>query len=339
MRRDTLSIPKAELHVHIEGTLLPAAARELAERNGIKLDRNLFTPDGDAYQYKNFIELVTKVYQAVASCMRTKADYETVTYDYLSRCAAENTLYVEMIGCPGQCHRTGLLYRDMVDGMAAGIDRARADHGIEGRINMTFERHRSGVEASKDADMILSYPHSYVVGLDIAGGEKAGDIPQFAWLFERVRKAFGRPLGVRLHAGEGADPSVNIRDALALGVTRIGHGVRVVEDAALMKEVIKRGIVLEVCPTSNIMIMPQYGGDFRNHPLRRLYDAGVKVTINSDDPGLFGAGCSIGSEYAIAMREFGFTEDELTGVTRTAIEAAYVDDALRRRLLEKCEER
>jgi adenosine deaminase len=267
--------------------------------------------------------------------MRTKADYETVTYDYLTRCAAENTLYVEMIGCPGQCHRAGISYKDMVDGMAAGIDRARADHGIEGRINMTFERHRPGVEAAKDADLILSYPHPYIVGLDVAGGEKTGDIPQFAYLFERVRKAFGRPLGVRLHAGEGADPSINIRDALALGVTRIGHGVSVVENAELMKEVIKRGIVLEVCPTSNILLMPQYGGDFRNHPLRRLYDAGVKVTINSDDPGLFGAECSIGGEYAIAAREFGFTEDELTGITRTAIEVAYIDDALRGKLLGK----
>lgn len=339
MRRETVSIPKAELHVHIEGTMLPAAARDLAERNGIQLDRSLFTPDGEAYQYKNFIDLVTHVYQAVASCMRTKADYETVTYDYLSRCAAENTLYVEMIGWPGQCHRTGIRYRDMVDGMAAGIDRARADTGIEGRINMTFERHRPGAEAAKDADLILSYLHPYVVGLDVAGGEKAGDIPQFAYLYERVRKAFGRPLGVRLHAGEGAEPGVNIRDALALGVTRIGHGVRVVEDAGLLKEIIARGIVLEVCPTSNVLLMPQYGGDFRNHPLRRLYDAGVKVTINSDDPGLFGAVCSIGGEYEIAARAFGFTENELAGVTRTALEAAYIDDALRSRLLAKCEEK
>jgi adenosine deaminase len=118
-------------------------------------------------------------------------------------------------------------------------------------------------------------------------------------------------------------------------VTRIGHGVRVVEAAVLIKEIIARGIVLEVCPTSNIMVMPQYGGDFRNHPLRRLYDAGVKVTINSDDPGLFGAGCSIGGEYAIAAREFGFTEDELTDITRTAIGAAYIDSSLRQVLLEK----
>jgi adenosine deaminase len=103
-----------------------------------------------------------------------------------------------------------------------------------------------------------------------------------------------------------------------------------------MKEVIKRGIVLEVCPTSNVLLMPQYGGDFRNHPLRRLYDAGVKVTINSDDPGLFGPACSIGGEYEIAAREFGFTDDELAGITCTAIGAAYIDDAVKAQLLAKC---
>lgn len=333
--RSTAQIPKAELHVHIEGTLLPAAARALAARNGMTLDRRLFTPDGEAYSYRDFIELVTRVYQAVAACMRTKADYEEVTCDYLRRCAAENAVYVELIACPGQCQRTGMRYKDMVDGMAAGIDRARDETGIEARINMAFERHRPGIEAAKDADMMISYPHPYIVGLDVAGGEKEGDIPPFATLYERVRRAFGRPLGVRLHAGEGAAPAVNIRDALAMGVTRIGHGVRVIEDPALMQEIIARGVVLEVCPTSNIMLMPQYGGDFSNHPLRRLYDAGVRVTINSDDPGLFGAACSLGGEYEIARREFGFTEDELRSITRTALDAAYVDEALRRDLLAK----
>ena len=312
---------------------MPAMARELAARNGITLDPALFSPDGGEYRYKNFFDLVTKVYQAVACCMKTKGDYEQVTYDYLRRCAGEDTIYVELIGCPGQCPRSGISYRDMVDGTAAGIDRARAECGIEARINMTFERHRPGAEAEKDADMILSYPHPYVVGLDIAGGEQEGDIPQFKPLFDRVQRSFGRKLGLRMHAGEGAGPADNIRAALDFGVARIGHGVRLIEDPALMKEIIARGVVLEVCPTSNILLMPQYGGDFANHPLRRLYDAGVKVTFNSDDPGLFGADCSIGGEYAIAHDKFGFTDDELRGVTRTAIEAAYVDETLRKRLL------
>jgi adenosine deaminase len=335
MKSTVRLIPKAELHVHIEGTLHPAMARELAARNGVTLEPALFSPDGGEYRYKDFLDLVTKVYQAIACCMKTKADYEQATYGYLRRCADESAIYAELIGCPGQCARSGISYRDMVDGMAAGIDRARADCGVEARINMTFERHRPGNEADKDAGMILSYPHPYIVGLDIAGGEREGDIPQFKPLFDRVQDGFGRKLGLRMHAGEGAGPAANIRAALDFGVTRIGHGVRLIEDPGLMEEIIARGVVLEVCPTSNILLMRQYGGDFANHPLRRLYDAGVKVTLNSDDPGLFGAGCSIGGEYAIAHDKFGFSDQELMGITRTAVDAAYIADSLRRQLLAK----
>lgn len=321
-------LPKAELHVHIEGTVTPELARRMAAGHGIALPGDIFAPDGQSYRWKDFIDLVTRVYQAMAQCIRTQEDFETVVYDYLCRCADEGAIYVEMIACPGQCHLVGIPYKTMIDGIAAGIDRARKDRGIEARINVTFERHRPGAEAEKDAAMILSYPHPYIVGLDIAGGEREGDIAQFRPVFERIRKEFGRPPGIRMHAGEWIGPR-NVWDALEYGVTRIGHGVRCIDDPALVKELARRGTVLEVCPSSNIL-----AGIYRNfgeHPLRRLYDAGVKITLNSDDPGLFG--CTVGGEYRVAHDHFGFTPAELEGITRTAIEAAYVDDALRTALL------
>ena len=325
-------LPKAEIHVHVEGTMTPSMAKHIATRNGVAIDPSLFDPDGINYNYKNFLDLVTVVYQAVADAMRTRADYAEVTYDYLRRCAQDNTLYVELIACPGQCARTGISYKDMIDGIADGIDRAQKEFDIESRINITFERHRPGVESEKDADLILSYPHPYVVGLDIAGGEKSGDLGQFAAPFQRVMNNFPRPLGSRLHAGEGAGPE-NMRDAITLfAPTRIGHGVRAMEDEGIIDIIKKKGIVLEVCPTSNILLMPQYGGDIKKHPLRELFEKGVKVTLNSDDPGMFGD-CTLTGEYQIAHDEFGFSLPELLQVTRTTIESSYADRETRKRLL------
>jgi len=325
-------LPLAELHVHIEGTVKPETARSIAARNGMTLDPALFSADGSAYRYESFLDLVTKVYQAVASGIRTKRDFTEITEEYLLNCAAEGAIYVELIACPGQCWLADISYKDMIDGIAEGIDNARAKTGIEARINVDFERHRPGSEAEKDADAILSYPHAYIVRLDIAGGEQEGDIPQFRKPFERILKNFGRDLCIRMHAGEGAGAK-NVRAALDMGCTRIGHGIRCIEDADLVNEIVKKGVVLEVCPTSNCMLMPQLGGKIENHPLRQLYDAGVKLTLNSDDPGMFD--CTLGGEYDIARTVFGFTESELHGITRTAINAAACEAALKTDLLRK----
>ncbi|AGH97725.1 adenosine deaminase [Micavibrio aeruginosavorus] len=329
MQQDsTRNIPKAELHVHVEGTVRPDIARQLAKKNGVTLPDDIFTPDGQGYQWSGFIDLVTRVYQAMAQCVRTRDDFKTITEDYLDRCAKEGAVYVEIIACCGQTHLSGISYKDMIDGIADGIDAARAKHGIEARINMTFERHRPGVEAQNDADMILSYKHPYIVGLDIAGGEMAGDIPQFLNDYNRVVQNFGRPLGIRLHAAENVGPQ-NGWDALALNPTRLGHGVRIIEDDTLVNEIVQRGIALEVCPTSNILagVYP----DFAAHPLKKLMDRGVRISLNSDDPGLFGN--SIGEEYRVAHDEFGLTRDQLVQVTRDAINDSYADAALKTKLL------
>ena len=324
----TRDIPKAELHVHVEGTIRPDIARQLAKKNNVTLPDDIFTADGQSYQWSGFIDLVTRVYQAMAQCVRTRDDFAVGTEDYLKRCADEGAVYVELIACCGQTHLAGISYKDMMDGIADGIDAARTKYNIESRINVTFERHRPGAEATSDADMILSYPHPYVVGLDIAGGEMAGDIPQFESEYNRVIQNFGRPLGVRLHAAENVGPQ-NGWDALALNPTRLGHGVRIIEDAALVDEIVKRGIALEVCPTSNVLagVYP----DFAAHPLKQLMDRGVRVSLNSDDPGLFGN--SIGVEYSIAHDEFGLTKDQLVQITCDAINDSYADDGLKKKLL------
>lgn len=332
---DVQALPKVELHVHIEGTITPVKCREMAARNNVVLSPDLFTADGSDYQYSDFIDSVTRVYFGIASTLKTGADYEDITYDYLRRCAAENTIYVELIVCPAQCVRSGISYADMIDGVAAGIDRARVDFGIESRMNATFERDQSlsdaeiAGKAERDAGLILSCPHDYVVGLDIAGGEKAGDIPPFRDAYERTLREFGKPLGVRMHAAENAGAS-NAFEAMGFGVTRIGHGVRTILDPAAIAQLRGDRVMLEICPTSNVLALTDFCPTYETHPLRELYDAGLHISLNSDDPGLFRT--SIGREYQIAHAKFNFTVKELLDVSADAVDFSFAPDTVKQKL-------
>lgn len=321
--------------------MTPAKCRELAARNHVSLDPALFTPDGNDYHYTDFLDSVTRVYYGIASTLKTGADYEDIAYDYLRRCAAENAVYVEMIACPAQAVRCAIPYREMIDGLVAGMDRARHDFSIESRINVTFERaFGSGdaevsAKAERDADIILSYPRPYIVGLDIAGGERNGDIPPFRAAYERVLRDFGRPLGVRMHASENADAR-NAREAVNFRVTRIGHGVRIIDDPAVLEQVRSERIMLEVCPTSNILALQDFCPTYQDHPLRRLYDAGILVSINSDDPGLFKT--TLGREYQIARDEFGFTIEELSDISRMAARYAFAPEDVKARIVQRIDD-
>jgi adenosine deaminase len=220
----------------------------------------------------------------------------------------------------------------MIEGMAAGIDRAQKDTGIIARINTTLVRHQPLDVVWEEARTIAAYNHPYIVGLDVAGGESSGDLPQYQPVFDYIQQNFGRPLGMRVHAGEAQGPE-NVDDAIYLlpQPTRIGHGVRSIEDKEVIHDLIDNHIVLEVCPTSNILakIYP----DYASHPLRKLKDAGVLVCLNSDDPGLFGN--SLGQEYQVARDHFGFTDDELREATKVAISKAFIDTPTKSTLLKK----
>lgn len=195
--QDIAKIPKAELHVHAEAMMTPAYVREKAEEKGIALPNDIFSPDGARFVWTDFADCVTRVYDAMASIITTAQDYEEITYDYLKRAASENCIYTEIIISPDHCERIGIPYRDMVDVMARGIDRARVDFDIEARMNAAVVRHLSLPVVWNTAQKIVDYPHPYVTGLDLAGAEKSGDIPQFRPVFKMVKDATsGRMAGV-----------------------------------------------------------------------------------------------------------------------------------------------
>ena len=322
-------IPKAELHVHLEGTAPPALIRRLAERHGVPVPEGVFA-DEDTFAWTDFLDFLN-TYDLAASLIRTPEDYRDVTYEYLSACAADGAVYVELIASPDHADAAGLTDEEHFGGIARGIDDARADHGIEARIVVTAVRQLGVERAEAIARRLAGDRHPYVVGFNLAGDEAGYPPGQFAGAYDI---AAGSGLGCTVHAGEHAGAE-SVRAALALPVSRISHGVRAVEDPELVAELADRGIVLEVCPTSNVAtgVYPSYA----DHPLGALREAGVRITLASDDPPYFGA--SIAGEYAVARERFGLEERELVEITRVAVAAAFAQSALKASLLERLGDR
>ncbi len=319
-------VPKAELHVHLEGTAPPELVTRIAARNGLDVPERMLGSDG-RFRYSDFLDFL-RTYDLAASVIRTGEDYRDITYEYLCSCARGGAIYVELTASPDHAALVGMSDEEHWDGIARGIDDARRDTGIEGRILISAVRNFGVEQAVRVARHAASDPHPYVVGFSMAGDEAGFPAGDFA---EAYALAAGAGLGCTIHAGEwaGAD---SVRAALELPVTRISHGVRAIEDPAVVSELADREIVLECCPTSNIVlgVFPSY----EEHPLPALRAAGVRVTLGSDDPPYFGA--TIDGEYAVCAERMGFGDDDLRSVTRTAIDAAFCDEdlksALRRRL-------
>jgi adenosine deaminase len=317
-------IPKAELHVHLEGTAPPELIGRIAQRNGLAVPEGLLGDD-ERFTFTDFLDFLA-AYDRAASVIRTGEDYRDITYEYLRACAQEGAIYVELTCSPDHAALVGLTDTEHIDGIARGIDDAR-EHGIEGRILVSAVRNFGVEQALRVARYAADLPHPYVVGFSMAGDEKNFPASQFAEAYAIASEA---GLGCTMHAGEWAGPE-SVRAALELPITRISHGVRAIEDPALVQELAERGVVLECCPTSNVVlgVYPSY----EEHPLPQLADAGVRLTLGSDDPPYFGA--SIGGEYAIAQEKLGFDEDRLKAITATAIDAAFCDDALKSQLRER----
>jgi adenosine deaminase len=318
-------IPKAELHVHLEGTAPPALIRRLAQRNAMVVPDGVFASE-DTFEWSDFLHFL-RTYDRAASVIRTPQDYRDVTFEYLSQCAADGAIYVEMIASPDHAAAVGLSDADHYAGIAQGIDDARAAHGIEARIIVVAIRDFGADRAEEIARRHADDRHPYVVGFNLAGDEAGYPPAQFAGAYAI---AAGSGLGCTVHAGEHAGAE-SVRAALELPVTRVSHGVRAIEDPALVATLAERGIVLEVCPTSNVAT--GVFASYEDHPLGALRAAGVRVTLGSDDPPYFG--CSIASEYALAHERMGLEEGELLDITRIAVQASFADDALKNALLDQ----
>jgi adenosine deaminase len=315
----TARVPMIELHCHVEGAAPPNLVRVKADRWGVDLDW-LFD-DAGGYAWHDFTSFI-RAYDGVASVFRTFDDYADLAEAYLAASAADGVIYTELFISPDHARRTGIGWIPYLHGIAEGIRRAEARRGIVGRIIPLIERHHGPDAAVAAARTAVTESVPEIVGFGMAGDERMFAPSDFAPAFRIARDA-GMPL--TCHAGELCGWTM-VRDTLdALPVRRIGHGVRAIESPDLVRRLADEGIVLEVCPGSNVAlgVFP----DFAAHPFGRLRDAGVKVTLSSDDPPFFHT--SMAMEYANAAAHFGLSREDLLAVTRTALAAAFCDEATR----------
>lgn len=314
-------ILKAELHCHIEGAASPELVRRKAAVYGV--DTSSFIQEG-RFVWSDFTSFL-RAYDIAAGLFRTGEDYADLAEDYLLSLARQGTIYSEVFISTDHAISAGVAPPDYIEGLAEGMRRAQFATGIESRMIATGLRHMGPEAVERAARYIAAHPHPLVTGFGMAGDERMHRPSDFTRAFDIARDA---GLGITVHAGELCGWE-SVGDALdALRPARIGHGVRAIENAALVRRLAEEQVVLECCPGSNIALAVFSG--FESHPFAALRDAGVAVTLNSDDPPYFHT--DIAREYEIARTHFGLDDDALRDVTRTAITAAFVDGDTRTRL-------
>jgi adenosine deaminase len=320
----TSHLKKVELHCHLEGAAPPALT--LAQARKYNIDISAHLNDG-VYIWHDFASFL-ECYDKISEVYKTEEDYALLTETYLAELSGIGTIYSELIVSPDHGKRIGLGADAYIEGVCEGIRRARAASGIEARLIVTGERHFGPESVIGAAEYAAKAQNPLISGFNLAGEERMGRVADYARAFDIARDA---GLGLTIHAGEvcGAFSVVDALDVVR--PARIGHGVRAIEDADLVRRLADQGTVLEVCPGSNIAL--KVFPDFQSHPLRALKQAGVRVTISSDDPPFFHT--SLEREYELASGVFGFSDAEIDEMTRTGIEAAFVDEATRQLLLSR----
>ncbi|WP_245190929.1 adenosine deaminase [Jannaschia formosa] len=315
-------LPRIELHLHIEGAAPPAFIRGLAAEKDVTL-RGVFDETG-AYAFRDFGHFL-QVYEAATEVLKTPDDYRRLTRAVLEQSAEHGVVYTEMFLSPDFCGgRDVPAWRDYLAAIREG---AAEVPEVEMRGVVTCIRHFGPDKARETATCAAETAGEFVTGFGMGGNEAIGTQGDFAWAFDCAREA---GLGLTTHAGEFGGPE-SVRQALELGVSRIGHGVRCIEDDTLVDRLAEDGIVLEVCPGSNVALglYPR----FDRHPIERLRERGVKVTVSTDDPPFFHTDMT--REYEALNRAFGWDEAIFSDIYRTAAEAAFCDAATRKRLLDR----
>ncbi|MER6674683.1 adenosine deaminase [Streptomyces sp. NPDC000983] len=317
-----MPIPKAELHLHIEGTLEPELAFALAERNGVELPYADTEALREAYRFEDLQSFLNLYYELMA-VLRTERDFEDLADAYLARAAAQGVRHAEIFFDPQAHLARGLSMGTVVEGLGRALDRAEADHGVSTRLILCFLRDESAESALATLDAARPYLDRITgVGLDSA---EVGHPPaKFREVYE-----VAAALGLRrvAHAGEEGPPEY-ITEALdVLGVERVDHGLRCMESAELVERLVRERVPLTLCPLSNVRLRAV--DVLADHPLAAMLDAGLVCTVNSDDPAYFGG--YVGDNFDAVRSALGLSEGRLRELARNSFLASFLDDDEARR--------
>jgi len=312
------ALPKAELHLHLEGSLEPEQMMAFAERNGVTLPFKTLEEVKAAYNFSNLQDFLDIYYQGM-SVLQKQADFHDLTDAYLQRCAEDNVRHVEVFFDPQGHTDRGLPFSTPIEGILSALEAAQDKYGISYKLIMCFLRHLSeeaAFETLKQAEPYMDRIHG--VGLD---SSELGHPPS---KFQNVFAA-AREKGLKLvaHAGEEGPPEYVYEALDLLKIDRIDHGNRLLEDEALIARVRDEGLTLTVCPLSNLSLCVV--DDLKDHPMKRMLELGLKATMNSDDPAYFGG--YVNQNYRETAEAVGLSADEIITLARNSFTGSFLSEA------------
>ncbi|CAN5608687.1 adenosine deaminase [soil metagenome] len=311
-------LPKAELHMHIEGSLEPELMFELAERNGVVLPFKTVEEIRAAYAFSNLQDFLDIYYQG-AGVLLTEADFKDLALAYFRRLAADGGTHAEIFFDPQTHTDRGVAFGTVIAGLTAGMAEAERDLGVSSKLILCFLRHLD--EAAAFATLEEAKPYlDQIAGVGLDSSEVGHPPAKFA----RVLQA-ARDLGLKLvaHAGEEGPPAYVWEAVDLINVDRIDHGNRALEDDALTARLVQDGTTLTVCPLSNLKLCGV--SDLKHHPLKRMLDLGLKATVNSDDPAYFGG--YLLENYMATAEAIGLTREELVTLAKNSFAGSFLGEA------------
>ncbi|MFF7259828.1 adenosine deaminase [Streptomyces sp. NPDC008159] len=317
-----MSLPKAELHLHIEGTLEPELAFELAARNGVTLPYADTDALREAYRFEDLQSFLNLYYELMA-VLRTERDFADLADAYLTRAAAQGVRHVEMFFDPQAHTARGVALGTVVEGLWRALEKSEETHGISTRLIMCFLRDESAASAMETLQAARPYLDR-ITGIGLDSAEVGHPPVKFREVYEAAAE-----LGLRrvAHAGEEGPPEY-ITEALdVLGVERVDHGLRCMEDPELVERLVRERIPLTLCPLSNVRLRTV--DTLADHPLPAMLDAGLLCTVNSDDPAYFGG--YVGDNFDAVHRTLGLSEERLRELARNSFTASFLEDDEERR--------
>ncbi|AFZ36734.1 Adenosine deaminase [Stanieria cyanosphaera PCC 7437] len=310
-----VGLPKAELHLHIEGTLEPELMFTLAERNKIKLPFHSISEAKQAYNFNNLQSFLDIYYQG-SNVLQQEQDFYDLTWAYLQKAATQNVKHTEIFFDPQSHTERGIAFETVYQGIYRALQAGQKELGISFQLIVCFLRHLSAAEALKTLEMALPYKETIIaVGLD--SSEQGNPPAKFQAIFDRARKEGFLTVA---HAGEEGAPAYIWEAINLLHVSRIDHGVRSIEDQDLIKYLAEQQIPLTVCPLSNIKL--KVFETIEKHNLKQLLDLGLCVTVNSDDPAYFGG--YIAENYQAVQDALNLNQTEIYQLAKNSFQASFL---------------
>ena len=319
-------IPKAELHLHIEGTFEPELMFEIAARNSIKLKYNSVDELRAAYNFNNLQEFLD-IYYSGANVLIREQDFYDLTWAYLQKIHAQHVLHTEIFFDPQTHTQRGISFDTVITGIRRALEDGREKLGISYRLILSFLRHLSEADAFKTLEEALPY-QSWITAIGLDSSEKGHPPTKFERVFTKARELGFLTVA---HAGEEG-PAEYVWEALnLLNVSRIDHGNRSLEDRSLIEELVKRQMPLTVCPLSNLKL--KVVKDIRQHPLAEMLRKNLMVTVNSDDPAYFGG--YINENYLAVAKALNLTAEQILLLAKNSFKASFLSETDKRGLIEK----